>query len=144
MKRSKVIAALFFAVGCAGAVTYGIGKRRSERRKSRRREFRANALITNDDDAFSGEIRNISNMGAYLATKSSHAVNDPLELTIYFEHDANNLKVTVPCKVARIDEQGIGLVSSHIDPNTLLHLKLLFSLNKRDPKQLIEAFCKAL
>lgn len=144
MNRRKVIAALFFAAGCAGAVTYGIGKRRSERRKSRRREFRADAFVTHDDDAHSGEIRNISNMGAYLATKSSHAVNDPLELTIYFEHDANNLKVTVPCIVARIDEQGIGLVSSHIDPNTLLHLRLLFTVNKRDPRRLIEKFCKSL
>ncbi len=79
-----------------------------------------------------------------MATQSSPAVNDQIELTIHFEHEANKLEVTVPCKVARIDGQGIGLVSSHIDPRALSRLKLIFTLHKEDAKTLLEEFCTSL
>jgi len=65
-------------------------------------------------------------------------------LTIYFQHGTNQLSMTIPCKVARIDGKGVGLISSHIDAHMLQRLELIFDVSKEDTKQLIEDFCKTI
>ncbi len=121
-----------------------IRKKLAEKRKSRRLGFRINAFIEHDGMKFSGEIRNISDKGVYLATNGPYAVNDSVELTMCFLHGKTNLSVAVPCKVARIDGLGLGLFSSHIDATKLIQLELIFDLNKTDSRQLIEEFYKSL
>lgn len=120
-----------------------IGKR-FERRKFQRLDFHASAYVKRNDVAFSGEITNISNMGAYLATHGGYAINDLVDLTIYFNHGATKLSVAIPCKVARLHRSGVGLVSSHIDAIKLLQLELIFDLNKQHPHQLVEEFYKSI
>src|SRR5690242_19108611 len=96
-----------------------IGKK-VERRKFQRMDFVASAYTKRHDVVSSGEIRNISNMGACFATNGLYAINEPIDLTIYFLQGASKLSVTVPCRVARIHHSGIGLVSAHIDAIKLL------------------------
>ncbi len=120
------------------------GKKRSERRKFRRLDFHVNASIKHEHWTFSGELLNISNMGAYMATKGRYEVNDLIELTVSFEHEATKLTLTVPCRVARVDSRGVGLLSLRIDANDLLRLRLMFDLYKNNPQQLMEEFCKSL
>ena len=119
-----------------------IGKR-VERRKFQRLEFVASAYTKRYDVVFSGEIRNISNMGACFATSGLYAVNEPIDLTIYFQHGATKLSVTVPCRVARLHRSGVGLVSAHIDAIKLLQLDLIFDLNKQCTHQLVEEVYKS-
>lgn len=129
------------AKGTAMAI---IGKKLSEKRKSRRLGFRINAFVEHHGMKFSGEIRNISDRGVYLATNGPYAVNESVVLTMCFHHGKTNLSVTVPCKVARIDGSGLGLFSSHIEAHKLMQLELIFDLNKTDSRQLIEEFYKSL
>ena len=121
-----------------------IDKRLSEKRKSRRLGFRVNAFIVHNGMKFSGEIRNISDRGVYLATNGPYAVSDSVELTMCFKHGKTNLSVTVPCKVARIDGFGLGLTSSYLDATKLIQLELIFDINKTDSRQLFEEFYKSL
>lgn len=119
-------------------------KKRRERRQHRRLTINAEALIRQEQMVFSGEIINISDLGAYVATNGPYAIDDLLDLVIYFNHGTAKLSVTVPCKVARIDGRGMGLISSHIDANMLQRLELIFDVNKENTRQLIEEFCKTI
>ena len=121
-------------------------KNRHDKREHRRQNLYAHALVQKEGSeyVFSGEIINISNMGAYLAINGFYSINDLLDLTIYFQHGTTKLSVTIPCKVARIDGKGIGLTSSHIDANLLQHLELIFDVSKENTKQLIEEFFKTI
>ena len=119
---------------------------RHDKREHRRQSLYAHALVKKEGSeyVFSGEIVNISNMGAYLAVNGLYSINDLLDLTIYFQHGTNKLSMTFPCKVARIDGKGVGLTSSHIDANMLLRLELIFDLSKENTKQLVEEFFKTI
>lgn len=118
--------------------------RKYTKRQSKRIEINAHASIRHEDTMFSGELINVSDMGAYLATNAPYSVNDAIDLIIDFQHGASKLTMTIPGKVARIDGRGIGLISSHIDANMLLRLELVFDINRDNPKLLIEEFCKAI
>ena len=119
-------------------------KNRQEKRKHKRLNVQAQALVKKEGTkfVFSGEITNISNMGAYLTTNCPLSIDDLVELTIYFQHGTKKLSITVPCKVARIDRSGVGLASSHIDASMLQHLELIFDVTKGNAKQLIEELFK--
>ena len=127
-----------------GATMADIGKRLSERRKSRRLGFRVKAFIEHKGMKFSGEIRNISDKGVYLATNGPYAINDSVILIMCLKHGTTNLSVTIPCTVARIDGFGLGLTSSHIDATKMIRMELIFDLNKTDTRQLVEEFCKSV
>ena len=119
---------------------------RREKRQHRRLNLYARALVKKNGSGFvfSGEITNISNMGAHLTTNCPLSIGDQLDLTIYFQHGTNKLSMIVPCKVARIDGKGVGLTSSHIDATMLQHLELIFDVSKDNSKQLIEELIKAI
>ncbi len=119
-------------------------KKRLEKRKYKRINLSTHALIRYGDITFSGEILNISDMGAYLATNAPFSIGDVVELIISFRHGASNLTVTIPSKIARVDGKGIGIISSHMDANMLTRLELVFDVNKNNTKLLIEEFCKAI
>ena len=146
-----------FSVGFAiiGGIAYVLKKKRLtkplvarrihfEKREQIRVNLYAHALVKKGETEFSfpGEIINISNSGAYLATNCQASLNDQLDVTIYFQHGTKKLSITVPSIVARIDGTGVGLISSDIDPNMLQRLELIFDLNKEKTKQLIDEFIK--
>jgi len=115
-------------------------KNHREKREHRRLNLYALALIRQEEKVFSGEIINISDKGTYLTTNGLFSIDDLLDLTIYFQHGTKKLSMTVPCKVARVEGKGVGLTSSHIDANMLLHLEYIFDVNRENTKQLIEEF----
>ena len=119
---------------------------RREKRQHRRLNLYARALVKKNGSGFvfSGEITNISNMGAHLTTNCPLSIGDQLDLTIYFQHGTNKLSMIVPCKVARTDGKGVGLTSPHIDAILLSRLELISDLSKENAKQLIEDFFKAI
>lgn len=121
-------------------------KNSREKREHGRLNLYAHALVKleGSESVFSGEISNVSDMGVYLTTNGPFAVDDLLDLTIYFQHGTNKLSVTVPCKVARSDGKGVGLTSSHIDAKILQHLELIFDESRDNAKQLVEEFYKTV
>ena len=148
-----------FSVGFAiiGGIAYVLKKKRLtkplvarkirfEKREQIRVNLYAHALVKKGGTEFSfpGEIINISNRGAYLATNGQVSLNDQLDVTIYFQHGTNKLSITVPSIVARIDGTGVGLTSSGIDPDMLQHLELIFDVNKEKTRQLITEFIKCI
>ena len=119
---------------------------RREKRQHRRLDLYARALVKKNGSGFvfSGEITNISNMGAHLTTNCPLSIGDQLDLTIYFQHGTNKLSMVVPCKVARIDGKGVGVTSPHIDAILLSRLELISDLSKENAKQLIEDCFKVI
>ncbi len=119
---------------------------RQEKRQNRRLNLYAHAHVKKNGSGFefSGEITNISNMGAHLTTNCPLSIDDQLDLTIYFQHGANKLSMIVPCKVVRIDGKGVGLTSPHIDANLLSRLELISDLSKENTKLVIEEFFKTI
>ncbi len=131
---------------------FGLGKeimptqsnRRHEKRKAKRLTLTGRALLKREGTNFSGEIINISDNGAYVATNAPCSVNDPIILVLDFQHGGASLTMTFPCQVVRVDGRGIGLISPHMDAIMLSRLELVFDINKENSKLLIEEFCKAL
>jgi PilZ domain len=155
-RRSAPI--LTFTVGLLlfGGLAYALKKKRrakpplpreyrDEQREHSRLDLYAQALIMKEgtESVCSGEITNISDLGVYMATNGLFSTDDLVDLTIYFQHDAKKLSITVPCKVVRIDEKGVGLSSAHIETNILQELELIFYVNRDNTKKLIEELSKA-
>ncbi len=120
------------------------GRKKREKRRAKRMALSARALLRQEGREFSGEIINVSDRGAYLATNAPYAVDDHVDLIIGLEHGPSNLTLTIPGRVARVDGRGIGLESPHIDATMLVRLELVFDVNKNNPKLLIEEFCKSI
>ncbi len=118
-------------------MTLSIAKQ-SGTRFSQRHTFHAHAQVRMGDAVFPGEIINISNRGAYLMASCPFAVNDAIELTVYFNYDEKELSITLPCSVARIDETGLGLTSAQIDADMLLHFEVIFDLTKENSENVLE------
>lgn len=112
----------------------------AERRRYRRIEFQAPAFIEYDNRTTFGEIRNVSNQGAFLKTDGKFAVNDTVQLSIYFLEGSATLSVTVPGTVARLADGGVGLSSPHLDVYKLLHLEHLLAFHKGNPQRLTDEF----
>ena len=112
----------------------------AERRRYRRIEFQAPAFIEYNNRTTFGEIRNVSNMGAFLKTDGKFAVNDPVQLSIYFLEGSATLSVTIPGTVARLVDGGVGLFSPHLDLYKLLHLEHLLAFHKGNPQRLTDEF----
>ena len=119
---------------------------RNDKREHGRMDLYARALVKKEgsEHLFSGEITNVCDKGAYLKIHGPYHLNEPVDVTIYFQHDTKRLAFTAPCKVVRIDGMGVGLSSSHIDVNTLLRLELILAVSKENTKQLIEDFFKII
>jgi hypothetical protein len=117
---------------------------RDDKREHGRLDLYAQALVKREgtETVFSGEIINISDLGVYMTTNGQFSAGDLVDLTIYFQHDAKKLSITVPCKVVRIDEKGVGLSSAYIETNTLQELELIFYVNMNKTNQLIEELSK--
>ena len=112
----------------------------AERRKFRRIEFQAPAFIEFNSRTTYGEIRNLSNMGAFLRTDGRFCINDPVQLSIYFVEGGATLSVTLPGTVARLADGGIGLHSPHLDVYKLLHMEHLLAFHKGNAQRLTDEF----
>jgi len=112
----------------------------AERRKYRRIEFQAPAFIEHNNRTTFGEIRNVSNMGAFLKTDGKFSVNDSVQLSIYFLEGAATLSVTIPGTVARLADGGVGLFSPHLDVYKLLHMEHLLAFHKGNAQRLTDEF----
>ena len=118
-----------------------------EKRKNKRLEITADAVIKRQghtEISFSGKITNISDTGAYLETNAPIYKGDVLDLTIYFQCGANKLSMSLPCTVSRIDMNGVGVTSPHIDVNMLRRFELIFDTSKYNSEQLIKDFIEAI
>jgi Tfp pilus assembly protein PilZ len=117
-----------------------------EKRQHRRLIINADVSMKKNNALFlfSAKIVNVSESGAYVVTNGPFLTGDQLDMTIYFQHDTKKLSVTVPCQVARIDGNGVGLTSPHIDANMVLQLELIFDACKENTKQLIEEYFKSI
>lgn len=113
-----------------------------ERRRYRRLDFSAAALIELDNETVCGEVRNISTKGVFLKTDRNFAANDQVQVTIDLLKGSARLSVTMPGTVVRLDPEGIGLTSPHINIYSMLHLELLLAMNRGNPQRLTDEFYK--
>jgi len=115
-----------------------------DKRKYKRIDFHASAVIIQNNETISGEVENLSTRGVYVKTHGSASIvtdGDAL-VSIRLSDGATTLTVTIPAKIARVAEDGIAFHSPHISIYPILHLEHLFIYHKGKPQQLTMDFCE--
>ena len=115
-----------------------------DKRRYRRIDFRAEAIIIQNGETISGEVRNVSTQGVFVktdATASPLAQGDAV-VSIRFSNGAASLAVTMPVEIVRTTDEGVALHSPHINIYPILHLEHLFIYRKGNPQQLTVDFCE--
>jgi hypothetical protein len=103
-----------------------------EQRKSRRIASHLPAAIAHNNAVYFGQICNLSNCGAYLKTRINYYLHDYVDLSIYLQDGKTTLSLTLPSKVVRADENGVGIYSQHLDVSMLIRLESHLSFHKGD------------
>ncbi|RNC71733.1 MAG: PilZ domain-containing protein [Desulfuromonadales bacterium] len=112
----------------------------SDRRKHPRVPFKAPAFLEHNAKVVYGEVRDISLHGMYMNVRGEYTAEEEADISLYFLRGPVTLSVTVPGRIARIGEDGIGFKSSHIDPLMLLSLESLLTFDSQDSPGILEDF----
>lgn len=107
-----------------------------EQRRSRRIPSHLPAAIEHNNSVYFGQICNLSNCGAYLKTHIKYYLHDYVDLSIYLQDGRTTLSLTVPSKVVRADDTGVGIYSEHLDVSMLIRLESHLSFHKGDFAQI--------
>lgn len=110
-----------------------------ERRRHPRVPFSAPAFLEKDSRVTYGEVKDISLHGLYLSVRGDHEPDEEALVSIYFLSGSATLTITVPGRIARTSEDGIGFTSPHLDPLQLLSYESIFSFGHDSP-HLMEEF----
>jgi PilZ domain len=113
-----------------------------DKRRFRRMDFQAPAVITQESETYSGEVENLSTMGLFVKAQGTFRTDDNALVSIRFSDGANTISVTMPAKIARSTADGVAFHSPHINLYPILHLEHLFIYRKGKPEQLTEDFCE--
>lgn len=111
-----------------------------ERRQHPRVPFRAPAFLHRESEMVYGEVRDISRNGMYLSVRGDHAPDENAHVSVYLLSGSITLSVTVPGRIVRRGSDGIGFMSTHIDPLAILSYKSILSFSGYDPPQAMEEF----
>ena len=102
--------------------------------------FQAPAFVINDGKPVMSQVRNISNNGLFVNTRACYEKDESAFVAIYFLNKGVTLSVTLPCTVARRDEDGIGFVSQAMDAETLLFISNLLHREHGKSTELMASF----
>lgn len=111
-----------------------------DKRHHPRIPFHAPAFVINDGKPVMSQVRNISDNGLFVSTRACYEKDETAFVAIYFLKKDVTLSVTLPCKVARLDNDGIGFVSRDMDPETLLFISNLLNKECDSSTELMESF----
>jgi hypothetical protein len=90
------------------------------KRKFDRFSFKADALVTYKDRIFKGEVADLSLKGLFVHTSEMVELDEMVKVSIHFRGADEKFSFTIPAKVVRRSEEGIGLSFQRIDIDSAL------------------------
>ncbi len=76
----------------------------------------------------------------YMAVDGKFALGEQAEISIHLLEGLATISVTIPGRIVRQGEDGIGIASDYIDPFALLSYESLLMLNRHNPSQFMQDF----
>ncbi len=101
-----------------------------EQRRTRRIASHLPAAIEHNGSVYVVQICNLSNGGAYLKTHITYYLDEYVDLSIFFQDGKTTLSLTLPGRVVRADNNGIGIYSRHLDVSMLIRLESHLTFHK--------------
>ena len=111
-----------------------------ERRQSTRIPFKVPAVVLQNGKFISGETRDISKNGLFISTPCHYKEGDKARVSLSLQNGKTSLSVTLPCAITRVSDSGIGCISLHLEPETLLFMSNLIHSRKIAPLEIMHAF----
>ena len=113
-----------------------------ERRRFQRIAFTAQTLLEQGTQTWPTELIDISLKGLLLKTPANFTANSnhPFTATVAL---SDELSITLELTLSHHNEQALGFVCTHIDLDSITHLRRLLELNLGDP-ELLERELSAL
>ncbi|MEI6703241.1 MAG: PilZ domain-containing protein [Deltaproteobacteria bacterium] len=87
------------------------------------------ASVKHDDQAFFGDIENVSLQGLFIKTPQKVPINTPVEITVYFSQSSS---MYLNANVVRCEDTGLGIQISKMDVNSFVHLRNAVSMHCND------------
>lgn len=112
--------------------------RYQEQRHHDRLPFNAPMFLCKRGQRHFGEVENISQNGMFVSVSGKHLPGEYAEVSIYLLRGFAALSLTIPGRIVRQGNDGIGFQSDHIDPSSLLCYASLLNLHRKDTPQLME------
>lgn len=105
-----------------------------EKRRFTRVAFGVKADMTVEDVLYRAEgIDNLSLGGCRLPIRSSLTPGHRCSLRIFLTGTNNGMNLSIEGEIMRVDPEGVALRFTHIDPDSLFHLKEIIRYNSSDP-----------
>lgn len=104
-------------------------------RKFTRVAFETEVKVTSEDGVIaSSRVRNISLGGIYIETREPFAVGAHCVVHIELIGPASRLGIQVEGDVVRVEEEGVALIFTKIESDSLIHLRHLIKIHAEAPE----------
>jgi Tfp pilus assembly protein PilZ len=92
----------------------------------------------------SKDVRNVSLGGLFVATEEKLPVGSQCIIDLELSGPASRLEIQVEAEVLRLDPEGVALKFSHIDLDSLVHLRHIIRIQAQDPEKIDSEYFKEL
>lgn len=105
-----------------------------ERREAQRIHFESRILIKTEDDTVgaTADSRNISLNGIYLLPEKKLPIGTCCTLDILLRGSTSAMTITIPGRVCRLDEEGMGIAFTELQVDNFVHIKNLMKLHQKE------------
>src|SRR6266542_35841 len=104
-----------------------------DRRHYPRIPFQAPAFIVKNEQPIFSQVQNISRSGIFVRTRCAYELDETVMVSLYFFNGSVTLSVTLPCKVARMENNGAGFTAQGIDLEEFLFIHNLTHARSGNP-----------
>jgi len=102
-----------------------------ERREAERVRFESRVSIKTEEETIgaTADSRNISLKGMYVIPEKKLPLKTPCTLDITLTGNTSKMTITIPGKVCRHDEKGMGIAFTDMKVDNFVHIKNLIKLH---------------
>jgi len=100
-----------------------------ERRKFSRVVYQANITLQQDDKQWKGTLVDLSLHGLLIDLADSEEIKEKNEINVRFTLNESEINISAECKLINKTNNTLRLCISHIDIDSISHLKRLVELN---------------
>lgn len=100
-----------------------------ERRKFSRVVYQANITLQQDDKQWKGTLVDLSLHGLLINLTGNEEIKENAELNVRFTLHESDIDISAECKLINKTDNTLRLCISHIDIDSISHLKRLIELN---------------
>ncbi|MDD9197265.1 PilZ domain-containing protein [Aliivibrio sp. S3MY1] len=100
-----------------------------ERRKFSRVVYQANITLQQDDQQWKGSLVDLSLHGLLINLADDEKIKENSEFNVRFTLNESDIDISAECKLINRTDNTLRLCISHIDIDSISHLKRLIELN---------------